>query len=78
MCLSWFTDQLNGQKYYTHAGGGGGYYCEIRIYPETGIESVLFFNRSAITDERFLDELDQYYFNIKSPPSSPDIFQPTD
>ena len=23
MCLSWFTDELNGQKYFAHPGGGG-------------------------------------------------------
>ena len=34
MCLSWFSGELNGNKYFAHAGGGGGYYCEIRIYPE--------------------------------------------
>ena len=41
MCLSWFTGQLSGNKYFTHAGGGGGYYCEIRIYPDKGIGSVI-------------------------------------
>ncbi|HUM48060.1 MAG TPA: serine hydrolase domain-containing protein, partial [Chitinophagales bacterium] len=36
MCLSWFSGHLNGNRYYSHAGGGGGYYCEIRVYPERG------------------------------------------
>ena len=60
MCLSWYTGRLNGQRYYCHAGGGGGYYCEIRIYPEQGVGSVIMFNRSGMTDERFLDKLDKY------------------
>ena len=63
MCLSWFTGQLNGNKYYTHAGGGGGYYCEIRLYPEKEIGSVIFFNRTGMSDERFLDKVDGLYFN---------------
>jgi CubicO group peptidase (beta-lactamase class C family) len=63
MCLSWFKGQLNGHQYFTHAGGGGGYYCEIRIYPEKGKGSVLLFNRTGIRDERFLDKLDKYFIN---------------
>ncbi len=61
MCLSWFRGELNGNHYFTHAGGGGGYYCEIRIYPENGKGSVIMFNRTGIRDERFLDNLDNYF-----------------
>ena len=63
MCLSWFKGQLKGEQYFAHSGGGGGYYCEIRIYPEIGIGSVVMFNRTGITDKRFLDKLDKYYIN---------------
>jgi len=63
MCLSWFTGELNGQTYYSHAGGGGGYYIEIRIYPQAGFGSVIWFNRSGMRDERFLDKLDRYFLN---------------
>ena len=58
MCLGWFTGDLNGNKYFAHAGGGGGYYCEIRIYPDLNKGSVIFFNRSGMSDERYLDKLD--------------------
>jgi CubicO group peptidase (beta-lactamase class C family) len=61
MCLSWFRGELNGQEYFAHAGGGGGYYCEIRIYPELGIGSVIMFNRTGVKDERFLNKLDVNY-----------------
>jgi CubicO group peptidase (beta-lactamase class C family) len=60
MCLSWFTGQLNGVKFFTHAGGGGGFYCEIRIYPDINTGSVIVFNRTGMTDERFLDNIDKY------------------
>ena len=63
MCMSWFSGKLNGIKYFTHAGGGGGYYCEIRIYPDRGIGSVCFFNRTGMSDERFLDKVDKFYFD---------------
>ena len=63
MCLSWFCGQLNGTKYFSHAGGGGGYYCEIRIYPGDAIGSVCFLNRTGLSDERFLDKVDKFYFS---------------
>ncbi len=61
MCLSWFTGRLKGKQFYTHAGGGGGYYCEIRIYPEAGVGSVIMFNHTGMRDERFLDNPDLYF-----------------
>ncbi len=61
MCLGWFSGELNGIKYFAHAGGGGGYYCEIRIYPKIKKGSVIFFNRTGISDERYLDKIDRFY-----------------
>ena len=61
MCLSWFKGILCGSTYFTHAGGGGGYYCEIRLYPDLDLGSVIFFNRTGISDERFLDKVDMFY-----------------
>ena len=58
MCLSWFKGAVRGHTYYCHAGGGGGYYSEIRLYPESSKGSVVFLNRSGMTDERLLDALD--------------------
>lgn len=63
MCLSWFSGELNGQKYFTHAGGGGGYYCEIRIYPELSLGSVIMLNRTGMKDERLLNKIDTYHIN---------------
>jgi CubicO group peptidase (beta-lactamase class C family) len=65
MCNSWFTGRLNANKYYAHAGGGGGFYCEIRIYPDSGIGSVVFFNRTGFSDERFLNKPDKIFFENK-------------
>jgi CubicO group peptidase (beta-lactamase class C family) len=65
MCLSWFSGQLNGKQYFAHTGGGGGYYCEIRIYPDLGIGSVVMFNRTGMTDEKYLDKLDKFFISEK-------------
>jgi len=62
MCLSWFKGELEGCTYLAHAGGGF-YYCEIRLYPDLGTGSVILFNRSGMTDERFLDKVDKYLIN---------------
>lgn len=58
MGLGWFTGILNGHTYFTHAGGGGGYYCEIRVYPALRKASVLMTNRSGFSDERLMDRID--------------------
>ena len=61
MCFAWFTGKLKNHRFFTHAGGGGGYYCEIRMYPEAGIGSVIFYNRTGFKDERMLDKVDGFY-----------------
>ncbi len=58
LSLGWYTGKLHGEKFVCHAGGGGGYYAEIRIYPELNIASVLLRNRSGFSDLRLLDKID--------------------
>lgn len=58
MCLAWYTGKLAKYRYVTHAGGGGGYYCELRLYPELKAGSFIVFNRSGFSDERYLNKLD--------------------
>lgn len=66
MSLSWFTGSLKGNTYFAHAGGGGGYYTELRIYPELGVGSVIMYNRSGLTDERILDQADRFFISEKT------------
>lgn len=61
MALGWFKGKLGEHDYYCHAGGGGGYYSEIRLYPSLGIGSVVMTNSSGMTDKRILDHLDFKY-----------------
>lgn len=58
MCLGWFKGVVNDLEYYCHAGGGGGYYTEIRLYPTLGCGSVIMTNSSGMKDDRILDLLD--------------------
>lgn len=61
MCLSWFKGRLGHHTYFTHAGGGGGFYCELRLYPEISSGSFVVFNRSGFSDERFLNKVDLFF-----------------
>ena len=61
MCLAWFTGILGTRRYFAHAGGGGGFYCEIRLYPEIGRGSVIAFNRTGMSDRRVLDRVDKFF-----------------
>lgn len=58
MSLSWFTGSLKGHRYVAHAGGGGGYYVELRLYPDLAMGSLIMYNRSGMRDERMLDRTD--------------------
>lgn len=62
MSLGWYKGSLYGQPYSCHAGGGGGFYCELRVYPESGLGSAVFTNRSGFSDERLLDRFDAPFF----------------
>lgn len=59
MSLSWFVGELDGQPFRDHAGGGGGFYAELRIYPSLERGSVLLCNRTGMTNERLLDAVDR-------------------
>ena len=60
--LGWFTGSLNGEKYAHHPGGGGGFYVELRVYPNKGIATYLLTNKSGFSDKGALDQLDASYF----------------
>ncbi len=58
MALGWFRGRLGAEPFFDHAGGGGGYYCELRIYPRLRRASVLLCNRTGIKNDRLLDVID--------------------
>jgi len=57
--FAWFRGDLDGKRYLSHSGGGGGYYCEIRIYPDAGLASVIMTNNTGISGQRLLDRVDR-------------------
>lgn len=65
MSLSWFTGKLKGNQYFAHVGGGGGYYTELRLYPDLNTGSVIMYNRSGMTDKRMLNKTDSFFISEK-------------
>ncbi len=61
MGLGWRYGHLNGKPFFAHSGGGGGYYCEIRIYPNAKRASVIMTNNTGISNQHYLDRVDKYF-----------------
>jgi len=60
--MAWVYGDLDGIRYFSHAGGGGGYFCEIRIYPDVKRASVIMTNNTAISNQHHLDRVDRQFF----------------
>ena len=71
MGLGWFNGKLHDMNYFCHAGGGGGYYAELRLYPGLGVGSIVMLNSSGMKDYRLLDKLDAPY--IKRMKNDPQV-----
>ena len=63
--LGWFRGDMNGTRYVSHSGGGGGYYCEIRIYPDARLASVIMTNNTGISSQRLLDRVDRWLLSAR-------------
>lgn len=59
--LAWVYGDLGGARYFAHSGGGGGYYCEIRIYPDLQLASVIMTNNTGISAQHYLDNIDRQF-----------------
>jgi len=61
MSLGWHIRKLDEQTYYFKEGGGAGFCCEMRIYPDSGIASVLMLNRTSFNFKKDLSKLDENF-----------------
>ncbi len=59
--LAWVCGNLQGERYFAHTGGAGGYYCEIRIYPDARRASVIMTNNTGISNQHYLDSVDRCF-----------------
>ncbi len=59
--LAWFIQQRDGRRFFSHRGGGLGYLSEVRLYPDSGLGSVLLVNMTTPSARLSPDLLDAEY-----------------
>src|SRR6185295_18013186 len=47
MTLGWHVGEANGRRYFFKEGGGGGFHCLMRLYPDRDLGTVLMTNATA-------------------------------
>lgn len=63
MTLGWHVGEEKGVRYFYKEGGGGGFHCEMRIYPAQGIASVVMVNRTEFNSTAFLNRVDNRFLS---------------
>ncbi len=61
MTLGWHLGRLKGVPFFFKEGGGGGFHCEMRIYPTPGLGTVVMTNATAFDVKRCLNALDRQF-----------------
>lgn len=59
MTLGWHVGGLDGRPYYFKEGGGAGFHCEMRAYPDRGRGSVVMVNRTSFASNAVLSRIDR-------------------
>lgn len=58
MTLGWHIGETEGVPYWFKEGGGGGFHCEMRLYPTQRIASVVMVNSTQFSSSEFLNRVD--------------------
>lgn len=61
MTLGWHIGDFEGVRYFYKEGGGGGFHCEMRIYPEHEIASIIMVNKTSFNSRKTLNILDKEF-----------------
>ena len=61
MTLGWHIGNFQGVKYFFKEGGGGGFHCEMRIYPTKRFASVIMVNSTEFNSNASLSNLDKVF-----------------
>jgi CubicO group peptidase (beta-lactamase class C family) len=59
MTLGWHVAQVNGHRCFYKEGGGAGFHCLMRLYPDLPLGTVIMTNATAAPVHRMLDETDR-------------------
>jgi D-alanyl-D-alanine carboxypeptidase len=63
MTLGWHIASLDTIRYFFKEGGGGGFHCEMRVYPTAGIASVVIANNASFDPGGFLKIVDREFLH---------------
>jgi CubicO group peptidase (beta-lactamase class C family) len=61
MTLGWHIGELDGQRFYYKEGGGGGFHSMMRLYPASGVATVVIANATGFNAKRCLDAVDRQF-----------------
>ncbi len=64
MTLGWHMDEAGNLPYFYKEGGGGGFHCEMRVYPTAQLASVLMINATTFNVRRALSILDREFLGL--------------
>jgi len=62
MTLGWHVGTLHGTNFFYKEGGGGGFHCMMRLYPEEGIGTIVMTNATGFDVHSLLDFVDAAFF----------------
>ena len=65
MTLGWHVGETQGLTYFFKEGGGGGFHCEMRLYPTKGIATVVLANGTEFSSTRFLNRVDRAFLESR-------------
>jgi CubicO group peptidase (beta-lactamase class C family) len=65
--LAWSIGELDGRHFFGHRGGGLGYVAEVRLYPDSGLGSILMINMTTPSQRAAADVLDVEYLRLPAP-----------
>jgi D-alanyl-D-alanine carboxypeptidase len=61
MTLGWHVGRLGRVPFFFKEGGGGGFHCEMRLYPSPGVGTVVMTNATEFNVKRCLNALDRQF-----------------
>ena len=65
MTIGWHVVETHGEAYFFKEGGGGGFHCEMRIYPTMDIATVVMANSTEFNSTAFLNRVDRTFMAFR-------------
>lgn len=63
MTLGWHIGELDGVRFFYKEGGGGGFHAMMRLYPSSGLGTIVMTNATAADVKGYLDTADRQFLH---------------